>query len=196
MARALQEDCKGLAALVAHTEGAFSGHAFEALMHHLLPQGGDFTVMPIAATSLGIGNEELLNLPPSCKETFKDAADIRADTFKAGVYFRPLLSNFPSVDSMLRVGDTVHLFQMTVSSRRTGVSVKNLTNLYEQLGLRDQQLDLRFYYVAPDTSIKDFKVPAPARSCGTRFYVLKGGMKSRRPQQAAQPLQQLQALQL
>jgi hypothetical protein len=117
MAKALQEDCEGLATLVAHTEGAFSGHLFEALMHHLLPQvswpvvsclqrltfdslvgavvvdvpaaiaevktvhraahadvrqGGEFTVMPIDATSLDRGDEEPLNLP-SCgsKKIFK-----------------------------------------------------------------------------------------------------------------------------
>jgi hypothetical protein len=134
----------------------------------------------------------------------QDAADVWANSFKEGVYYRPVQSMdrsvvhplpFPTVDSLLRVGDTVHLFQMTFSSRRKIVSVKALTELYERLGLVGRQLDLRLYYVVPDTLLKDFKVrTAPAQSWPpqphahqqhrTRFYVLKGGMKSRRPQQA------------
>ncbi|KAG2425271.1 hypothetical protein HXX76_013853 [Chlamydomonas incerta] len=191
----VEEDCEGLATLVAHTAGAFSGHVFEALMHHLLPKGGEFTVMPIYATP-DHGDEEPLNLP-SCgsKQIVKDAADILVDDLKEGVYYRPVQSNFPTVDSLLRVGDIVHLFQMTVSSRRKTVSVKALTELYGQLGLVGRQLDLRFYYVVPDTSQKDLKMRAPAQSEGTRFYFLKGGMKSRQQPQQAQPLQQQQQLQ-
>ncbi|KXZ47464.1 hypothetical protein GPECTOR_35g902 [Gonium pectorale] len=118
-----------------------------------------------------------------------DVAEISAAGFPEDVYFKPVHANyFPTVDSLLRVGKTLCLFQVAVGSSKT-VSVSALTDLYKSLGAKVDELDLCLYYVVhPDifegfqlradtgSSLLDQRQPLAAR---TRVYILKGDAEAR-----------------
>lgn len=104
------------------------------------------------------------------------------------VYCWPRNKNFPAVDSLLRVGKTLHLFQMTVSSTDKKVSADGLTKLYESLGATDKRYEhLNLYFVVPRDVFKSFKLGPALKSwpptdkqpdaLRTRLYVLKGGKR-------------------
>ncbi|PNW78204.1 hypothetical protein CHLRE_09g386600v5 [Chlamydomonas reinhardtii] len=186
--RAMERDFDALVSLVASTSGSLRGRLHEQLVHRLLPQGGSFTAVPIDRdTLLRAGPEEKLLLPTSETRSFKDVSVISAAGFPEGVYFRPQETNFATVDSLLRVGNTLHLFQMTVTTDGKAVSAKALTRVFDGLLLRaqDKALGLRLYYVVPPDVFDSFKLgkdsgswppgeeePDAARAS---LFILKGG---------------------
>ncbi len=76
---------------------------------------------------------------------------------REGVYFKPVQTNFATMDSLLLLGDTLHFFQMTVSREGKTVSSDGLTTLYNRLGVTDRRYKhLQFYFVVPPDAFKSF----------------------------------------
>ncbi|KAG2445299.1 hypothetical protein HYH02_008766 [Chlamydomonas schloesseri] len=201
--KATKENIRKLAKLVNTTEGAIRGHLHEQLMHRLLPKGGGFKIVRIARDTLARNAEEELVLLPRITEScyFQDVGGIicAADGgVRDLVYYQPLLTNFATVDSLLRQGDTLHLFQMTVSSSGKTVSAAALTKLFEKLGndetLRKLYKQLRLYFVVPPDVFNTFSLgrasgswPPNDRSqpqaARIKLYILKGGLEPKEVQQ-------------
>ncbi len=114
----------------------------------------------------------------------QDVAEIKGGGLEEEVYFKPRRTNFQTMDSLLRVDKTLHVFQMTVSSKDKKVSAEALTTLYRDLGVTYQQYKrLNFYYVVPPDVFESFKLGAVGtwppttthpHAHRTRLYVLKG----------------------
>ncbi len=100
------------------------------------------------------------------------------------VYYWPRSKNLPATDSLLCVGKTLHLFQMTVSSKDKRVSAAALTSLYTSLGATSERYEhLNLYYVVPPDVFESFELGAESwpptdqqpDALRTHLYVLKGG---------------------
>ncbi|KAG2437878.1 hypothetical protein HXX76_005495 [Chlamydomonas incerta] len=191
VARSIKNDVSALVTLVASSSGAIRGHLHEQLMHRVLAQGGEFTIEPVNCTTLASdkAKREPWQLPTASEmRSFKDVDEIMAGSNSSllkKTYFRPLHANFSTVDSLLHVGKTLHLFQMTVASSGKTVSAKALTKLYKSLNITGKHYtSLRLYYVVPPDVFKSFKLSADSGSwpptedqpdaLRTKLYVLKG----------------------
>ncbi|KAG2442799.1 hypothetical protein HXX76_002878 [Chlamydomonas incerta] len=175
------------------TKGAIRGYLFE--------QGGTFSVVPISSdeelSRAGAGGE--LQLPSCTSSSFKDVQEIWANgELQKNIYFVPVQANFrsrPTVDSVLLVDKTLHMFQMTVDSSKT-VNATALSSMYKKLGVKKlKDLDLCLYYVVPADILDGFKLRADASwppgkrqslAARTRLFLLNGNAEARLlPQQQA-----------
>ncbi|KXZ47445.1 hypothetical protein GPECTOR_35g883 [Gonium pectorale] len=172
---------------------AVIARATEEDFNRLASLGGSFTVVPIHLNTLARDKAlEELSLPDCTVRRFKDVAEISVAGFPEDVYFKPVKTNFPTVDSLLRVGKTLYLFQVTVSSSKT-VSARALTDLYKSLGAKVEELELCLYYVVHPDNFESFKLRADTGSslldkrqplaARTHVYILKGDAEARLRQQ-------------
>ncbi|PNW75828.1 hypothetical protein CHLRE_12g559000v5 [Chlamydomonas reinhardtii] len=160
MAKAAVEDEQGLVSLVNGSDGTFRGLMHEAWMHRTLPKGGEFTIAPVkltgGTTKLVREAEYILKLPPCKEAAFEEVVELAGERCEEGVYYKPVSACFPLVDSLLRVGGVVNLFQMTVSLNKP-VHFAALEDLLGDLGLTPQQ-EARLIFVVPEDIYPDFKL--------------------------------------
>lgn len=110
-------------------------------------------------TQLSHSHSSVLKHAVLCGRLSQDAAEIKDKNgrIRGGVYFKPEQSNFPTIDSLLLVGGTLHMFSMAVS--RKEISEDALTKLYSnRLGIQATDYkELKLYFVVPPDVFKSFK---------------------------------------
>ncbi|KAG2439933.1 hypothetical protein HXX76_004052 [Chlamydomonas incerta] len=160
MANAAVEDEQGLVSLLHGSTGTFRGLVHEVWMHRTLPKGGEFTIAPVKLTgdTMKLVREAdcTLKLPPCKEAVFEEVVELAGERCAEGVYYKPASARFPLVDSLLRVGGVVNLFQMTVRLNKP-VDFAALEGLLGDLGLTPQQ-ETRLIFVVPEDIYPDFKL--------------------------------------
>ncbi|KAG2431995.1 hypothetical protein HYH02_013067 [Chlamydomonas schloesseri] len=170
MNKAAAEDEYGLVSLVNGSQDTFRGLMHEVWMHRTLPKGGEFTIAPVKLTGgtpkLVREAEYTLKLPPCKEEVFEEVVDLARKGCEEGVYYKPVSARLPLVDSLLRVGGVMNLFQMTVSPDKP-VDFAKLEGLLGDLGITPQQ-EARLIFVVPEDIYPNFKINVKTGECGQK----------------------------